>query len=120
MAKILIADDESVLRMLIRDTLEDEGHEIEEASDGAEALEMLAEREYDLLVLDYMMPRMTGIEVIAELARRSEPGRMKILMLTAKSQQSDQEQIRASGADAFMAKPFSPAELARLVEEMCS
>lgn len=64
MARILLAEDEEILRMLVLDTLEDEGYEIDEAADGQEAYERLSENDYDLVILDYMMPRMTGLEVV--------------------------------------------------------
>lgn len=118
MAKLLLAEDEAVLRMLIMDTLEDEGYDIEYACDGEEAYDMILKREYDLIILDYMMPKMTGVEVIEKV--RALPNRQaaKILMLSAKSQQSEQDKVMEVGADAFMSKPFSPIELIAKVGDM--
>ncbi|MCA0754311.1 response regulator transcription factor [Paenibacillus sp. N4] len=117
--KILIAEDEPVLRMLIADTLEDEGYEIDEASDGVEALDKMKADAFDLIILDYMMPRMTGAEVIeAAKAELAEEQRPKILMLSAKSQQAEQEKVLNAGADGFMSKPFSPLELIGRIGEM--
>lgn len=117
--KILIAEDEPVLRMLIADTLEDEGYEIEEASDGVEALDKMKADVFDLIILDYMMPRMTGAEVIeAVKAESAEERQPKILMLSAKSQQAEQEKMLKAGADGFMSKPFSPLELIGRIGEM--
>ena len=118
MAAILLAEDEAVLRMLIMDSLEDEGYEIDSAGDGEEAYAMLTNRHYDLIILDYMMPKLTGIEVIERLRRRTEGPVPQILMLSAKSQLSEQEKVLAAGADAFMSKPFSPLELVAKVKEM--
>jgi CheY-like chemotaxis protein len=120
MAKILLAEDEDVLRMLVVDSLEDEGHEIHEASDGIEALDYVKKYEYDLILMDYMMPGMTGLEVIKEIRQMPEKRKVKILMLSAKSQKSDQEQVLHEGADYFMAKPFSPLALVNRIEGILS
>ncbi|WP_345242397.1 response regulator [Pontibacillus salipaludis] len=118
MKRILIADDEEVLRMLIVDTLEEEGYELEEAEDGIEAFEKVQNNEYDLLLLDYMMPGMTGIEVAEKIKGLSGKERMKIMMLTAKNQQKDVDASKAAGIHYYMAKPFSPLQLIELVEEI--
>lgn len=115
MKKILVADDEDILRILISDTLEDDFH-IEEAEDGKEALEKIRANEYDLVVLDYMMPHLTGMEVLEEV--RKDQNDTKVLMLTAKAQEADREKAIANGADYFMSKPFSPMELLALVEDI--
>ena len=120
MAKILLAEDEEVLRMLVVDTLEDEGHDIVETSDGEEALKRMEEEAFDLIILDYMMPMLTGLEVIEHMKLIPERKDSKILMLSAKSQKADQERVLQAGATHFMAKPFSPMELARKVEEIIS
>ena len=118
--RILLADDEEVLRMLIVDTLEDEGYEIDEACDGEEALVKITQQEYDLVLLDYMMPGMTGLDVTEKVRLMPEKAGLKILMLTAKSQKSDQDLARQIGVNYFMAKPFSPIELLDLVDEILS
>ncbi|GAF20060.1 DNA-binding response regulator [Bacillus sp. JCM 19046] len=121
MARILVADDEAVLRMLIVDSLEDLEVEVDEAQDGQEALDQIQQLNYDLVILDYMMPRLTGLEVIEAIHEGKETkDRPHILMLTAKSQQKDQEEIRAKGADSFLAKPFSPLVLVEKVEDILS
>ncbi|WP_112180534.1 MULTISPECIES: response regulator transcription factor [Paraliobacillus] len=118
MKKILLAEDEEVLRMLIVDTIEDGDFEIDEAADGKEALTKIAENDYDLLILDYMMPQVTGVEVIEEVRKNPLKNSVKILMLSAKNQQYEQEKVLAVGADYFMAKPFSPLALLDKVEEI--
>ncbi|MFK5708828.1 response regulator transcription factor [Lysinibacillus boronitolerans] len=115
MARILVVDDEEILRMLIRETLEDLEFDIDEAEDGEEALKKMKESTYDLMILDYMMPNLTGIEVI-ELLPQEIKKSMPILMLTAKSQESDRQKVFDLGADYFMSKPFSPVKLMNLVE----
>lgn len=118
--RILLAEDEEVLRMLIVDTLEDEGYEIDEACDGEEALEKITQREYDLVLLDYMMPGMTGLDVTEKVRLMHEKAGLRILMLTAKSQKSDQDLARQIGVNYFMAKPFSPLDLLDLVDRILS
>ncbi|PFG04741.1 response regulator [Bacillus sp. es.034] len=118
MARILIAEDEEVLRMLMVDTLEDEGHELDEAADGEEAINSIMENDYDLILLDYMMPLYTGLEVIEKVRNSPEKGSVKIMMVSAKSQQADKDLVLKSGADYFIAKPYSPAELVQRIEDI--
>jgi len=115
MARILLAEDEDVLRMLVLDTLEDEGYTIDEATDGDEAYQKIMSETYDLVLLDYMMPGMTGLEVIEKVRQHPERQELKIMMLTAKSQQSDRERAEEIGANYFFSKPFSPLELIDVV-----
>ncbi len=118
MAKILLAEDEDVIRMLVVDTLEDEGYVIDEATDGEEALTKILENEYDLILLDYMMPVLTGLDVIEKVRKLPEKADAKIMMLSAKSQTSDQQRVLNAGANYFMSKPFSPLELVERIEEI--
>lgn len=118
MKKILLAEDEEVLRMLITDTLEDELYQVDEAADGAEALSKIQSNEYDLIIIDYMMPVFTGLEVIEKVRSTSGKQSVKILMLSAKSQQHEQDKVLEAGADYFMAKPFSPFQLLERIEEI--
>ncbi|EDL62755.1 response regulator transcription factor [Bacillus sp. SG-1] len=118
MKKILLAEDEDVLRMLIMDTLEDEGYEIHEAADGEEAESLAVSTKFDLILLDYMMPLKTGLEVIKIIRGDNLNKDTKIMMLTAKSQKSDERTILEAGADYFLSKPFSPMLLAEKVEEI--
>ncbi|MCM3150684.1 response regulator transcription factor [Priestia megaterium] len=118
MAKILLAEDEEVLRMLVVDTLEDEGHDVTEAENGEEALKFIKERDFDLIILDYMMPVFTGLEVIQQLQEMKDKRHTKVLMLSAKNQAADQSRVLEAGAAYFMSKPFSPLLLAERVEEI--
>ncbi|MGE7603682.1 response regulator transcription factor [Peribacillus sp. NPDC097675] len=111
MKRILLAEDEEILRMLVVDTLEDEDYEVDEASDGFEAVQLLAKKSYDLIILDYMMPGFTGLEIIEKIKSTEIDNKGKIMMLSAKSQQYEQDRILEAGADYFMAKPFSPIKL---------
>lgn len=118
MKRILLAEDDEILRMLIIDTLEEEDFQVDEAKDGQEAVDLLETRPYELVIIDYMMPAYSGVEVI-EIARNGEMNKhVTILMLSAKSQQSEQEKAMAAGADFFIAKPFSPMELLEKVRDI--
>ncbi|MDZ5713326.1 response regulator transcription factor [Jeotgalibacillus haloalkalitolerans] len=117
MNKLLIADDEEILRMLIEDTLENLEIDIDTAVDGNEAYQKLSSGEYDFVILDYMMPGLSGRDVLERLDPTVKSS-LRILMLTAKTQKEDREALEAAGADYFMAKPFSPVELSDFVENM--
>ncbi|TCZ80150.1 response regulator [Paenibacillus albiflavus] len=118
MYRILIVDDEEILRMLISDTLEDLADvQIEAAEDGIQALAMLEKQEYDLMILDYMMPEVTGLELLNRLSPQMK-ARMKIIMLTAKAQETDRMKAMGAGASYYIPKPFSPLKLLELVEEI--
>ena len=116
MKRILLAEDEEVLRMLVVDTLEDEDYKVDEAADGMEAVQLLESNTYDLIILDYMMPGYTGLEIIEKIQSSEIKNQGKILMLSAKSQQFEQERILEAGADYFMSKPFSPLKLIEKIE----
>lgn len=117
MKRILVVDDEEILRMLICDTLEDLGFSLEEAETGDEALRKITTNVYDLVILDFMMPNMTGIEVIEKIPPSIKEV-LPVLMLTAKAQEADRVAVLEKGADYFMSKPFSPVELAKVVEDI--
>lgn len=115
MKKILIVDDEDVLRVLIVDTLEDLGFEMEEAEDGEKALKKLKANRYDLVILDNIMPILSGSGVLEQLSFEEKMD-TKILMLSAKVQSKEKAEMIEAGADYFMEKPFSPLNLAEMVE----
>lgn len=117
MKNVLVVDDEMVLRMLITDCLEDLNCTIDEAESGQEALEKLNEKTYDVMILDYMMPELTGIDLMEQVS----PDRIEktyVLMLTAKTQEKDQLKAKEAGVREFMKKPFSPMDLYQRVEEL--
>lgn len=118
MCKILVADDEKALRILIAGTLEIGDYNILEAANGIKALELVKQEKPDLVILDVMMPGMTGYEVCKHIKNNSDISDTKILILTAKGQQSDKEAALEAKADYYLAKPFSPMELLSLVEEI--
>jgi DNA-binding response OmpR family regulator len=111
MAKILIADDEPSLRFLITSTLEDEGYELLEAADGLQAYDLILKEKPDMVILDVMMPGLTGYEICTKIKKSTDLKNIIVIMLTAKGQEKDREQSILSGADLYMRKPFSPFQL---------
>ena len=103
--KILVVDDEERMRKIVSDFLHREGYEIEEASDGVEAVEKFELAPADLIILDVMMPRMDGWQVCREIRKNSK---VPIIMLTARSEEMDELTGFELGADEYIAKPFSP------------
>jgi DNA-binding response OmpR family regulator len=116
MATILICDDEEPLRALVRAALDGAGHELHEASDGDEAIELCNSLRPDVVVLDMMMPGRTGLEVLTELRADADLAGTTVVMLTARAQAADRASALAAGADLFVAKPFSPLELAAAID----
>ncbi|HEY0826750.1 MAG TPA: response regulator transcription factor [Bacilli bacterium] len=105
---ILVVDDEERIRRLLRMYLEKEGYQIEEAEDGEAALAKATEKDFDLILLDLMLPGMDGIEVCTKLRQiKSTP----IIMLTAKGEEVNRVQGFEVGADDYVVKPFSPREV---------
>lgn len=108
---ILIVEDEASLQKLLAYNLEAAGFEVMQAFDGEEALTLLAERQPDLVLLDWMLPQLSGIELCRRLRRRPETAHTPIIMLTARSEEHDRLRGLETGADDYVTKPFSPAEL---------
>jgi CheY-like chemotaxis protein len=117
-ATILVCDNEEALRALIRATFDQDRYTIVEARDGDESLERARSAEPDLVLLDVLMPGRSGLEVLRELRSDPKLAQTPVIMLTARAQAADLEAAEAAGADRFLAKPFSPAQLAELVEEL--
>ncbi|WP_027107507.1 response regulator transcription factor [Lacticigenium naphthae] len=105
---ILIVDDEERIRRLLRMYLEKENYIIEEAADGQEGLDLALEEDYDLILLDLMLPKLDGIEVAKQLR---EEKNSPIMMLTAKGEELNRIQGFEVGADDYIVKPFSPREI---------
>lgn len=118
MRKLLIADDEEGVRSLVRMTLESDACEILEASDGEQALALAREHHPGLVLLDVVMPGLSGIEVCRALKGDPATATIAVVMLTAKAQASERAAGRAAGADDYFTKPFSPKALLSKVEEM--
>ncbi|MGC1454220.1 MAG: response regulator [Nitrospirota bacterium] len=113
--KILIADDNDNIREALTSILEDEGYALWIAKDGEEALRKIREISPDIVILDVMMPKVTGYDVCRTIKTDPDLKKIFVLMLSAKGQAIEQERGRESGADEYMVKPFSPSEvLARI------
>ncbi|TFJ93780.1 response regulator transcription factor [Lentibacillus salicampi] len=106
--RILVVDDEERIRRLVQMYLEKEDFLVEEAENGKEALELALNTDYDVILLDIMMPEMDGIEVTKELRKEKET---PIIMLTAKGEESNRVQGFEVGTDDYIVKPFSPREV---------
>jgi two-component system, OmpR family, phosphate regulon response regulator PhoB len=112
---ILIVDDEDSLVEILRYNLERAGFEVTAARDGEEALTLIAERAPDLVVLDCMLPHLSGIEVCRQI-RRGGARAIPIIMLTARSEEADKVRALTTGADDYLTKPFSPGDLAARIQ----
>lgn len=108
---VLVVEDEPALLTLLRYNLEHEGFEVGEAVDGEDALLMIEERIPDLVLLDWMLPTLSGMEVCRQIRRNTEAGNLPVIMLTARGEESDRVRGLDCGADDYVVKPFSPNEL---------
>ena len=108
---VLIVEDEAPLVTLLRYNLEREGFAVAEACDGEEALLRVAEDKPDAVLLDLMLPLVSGLEVCRQLRRMPTTRSLPIIMLTARGEESDRVRGLDSGADDYVVKPFSPSEL---------
>ena len=115
---ILIADDEPNQLELMDYNLRNAGFSIIKASNGLEALELIENHSPDLIILDWMMPKMSGIDVCRTLRSRSETKLLPIIILSARSEDSDKSLGLDTGADDYISKPFSPKELLSRVKAL--
>ena len=108
---VLIVEDEAALVTMLRYNFESEGYRVSEAVDGEEAILLVIEEPPDLILLDWMLPSLSGIEVCRRIRRNESARDVPIIMLTARGEDSDRGRGLDSGADDYMTKPFSPREL---------
>lgn len=114
-ARILVVDDEERIRRLLRMYLERENYAVEEADNGEDALALALENDYDLILLDIMMPGMDGIKVCEELRKQKAT---PVIMLTAKGEEANRIQGFEAGTDDYIVKPFSPREVVLRVKAL--
>jgi two-component system phosphate regulon response regulator PhoB len=112
---VLVVEDEAALATMLRYNLEKQGFRVEEAADGQEALTRISETQPDLVLLDWMLPVMSGIEVCRQIRRRSSTRDLPVIMVTARTEDQDAVRGLNTGADDYITKPFSmDALLARM------
>lgn len=117
MTKILIVDDEAKIREVIKEYIEFSGYESDEAEDGKEAGEKCRDNNYDLIIMDIMMPKVDGITAIKEIKKFSDT---PILVLSARTEEYDRLFGFEVGADDYVAKPFSPSEVVARIKAILS
>ncbi len=108
---ILIVDDDDVALEALRSVLEESGHDIEVAHDGQEALEIVREGDCRLVISDWVMPRMDGLELCRQIRNQDSPGYVYVILLTSQEGVAHVVEGLSAGADDFIAKPFNPDEL---------
>jgi DNA-binding response OmpR family regulator len=115
---VLVADDEEDIRALVAFRLKRAGYDVITAADGAEALTLATTRLPDLVVLDMMMPKATGLEVTRSLREQDSTKDIPVILLTARAQEADVASGFAAGADDYVKKPFSPMDLQLRVQAL--
>ena len=118
MGRVLVVDDEPDVLLLCRLNLQQRGYELLEAAEGRTAIALAREQHPDVIVLDLMLPGMSGYDVLEALQRDDETSGIPILVLTAKSLAADRERSHGLGASAFLTKPFLPNELCEMVDSL--
>jgi len=118
LGRVLVVDDSEVIRDLISVNLELEGFEVETAVDGQDCLDKVHEVAPDVVTLDVVMPRMDGFVTAARLRADPRTAHLKIAIISASAQQRDFQHGRDAGVDAYLAKPFDPTELIKIVREL--
>ena len=117
-ATILIVEDEADLRELVRYNLEAEGFRVSLAESGDEAVERIRDRVPDLILLDWMLPGLSGIELCRRWRSREETARTPIIMITARGEEEERVRGLATGADDYVVKPFSMPELVARIQAL--
>jgi DNA-binding response OmpR family regulator len=117
-ALVLVADDDDDILLLVTTRLRRDGFEVIFARNGEEALALAQERRPDVAVLDIGMPKLDGLEVLQRIRADDALKGVRVLLLTAKAQESDVRRGYETGADAYVRKPFSPSDLSARVREL--
>lgn len=111
MARILAVDDSAAMRQMVGITLLGAGHQVEQASDGVEALEIAGKQKFDLVITDVNMPNMDGITLVRELRTKANYKFVPLLVLTTEATAERKQQGKAAGATGWLVKPFNPERL---------
>src|SRR5579859_3438370 len=118
LGRVLVVDDDEVIRRLIAVNLQLEGFEVETAVDGQDCLDKVTDIDPDVITLDVMMPRLDGWETAVRLRRSPDTAHIKVVLITARAQEDDKAHGARVGADAYLTKPFDPNEMIRVVREL--
>ena len=118
LGRVLVVDDDEVIRKLIAANLTLEGFDVATAVDGQDCLDKVSAIAPDVITLDVMMPRLDGCETAIRLRKRPDTSHIKVVLITAGVQEDDQTQHRHACADAYLTKPFDPAEMIRVIREL--
>jgi DNA-binding response OmpR family regulator len=118
LGRVLVVDDDEVIRQLIAVNLTLEGFDVVTAIDGQDCLDKVADVQPAVITLDVMMPRLDGWVTATQLRRKPATAGIKVVMITARAQEEDRERGRQAGVDAYLTKPFDPAEMIRVVKEL--
>ena len=116
--KVLLVEDETHIRTVIEYNLRRDGFEVFEAEDGSDAVRLVQEIKPDLVLLDWMMPDRSGLEILAELKRSAGTKHIPIVMLTARGDESDIQRAGEVGAAAYITKPFAPRKLSPIIRKV--
>ena len=120
MARILVVEDDHVIRELLVVNLKMEGHEAVTAADGNEALEAVARQHPDVVLLDMMLPGLDGWEITSRLKADKQTSAIPIVALSARAMQADIDRGRELGVDHYVTKPFDPIDLMKLVDSLAA
>jgi CheY-like chemotaxis protein len=115
--KILIVDDDEMVLMALDELLKPEGYQVRAVSSGREALKRLDEEQYDLLMLDIIMPEMDGFELCRRIREKEDYKETPVVFLTAKSRAQDKKDGLEAGANLFLSKPISPEKLLAIISD---
>ena len=115
--RILVVDDDELVLIALRELLSPEGYEVHPVPCGAEALKKIDQNDYDLLILDIIMPEMDGLELCKKIRKKENYRETPIVFLTAKSRDEDRDEGIEAGANLFLSKPISPDKLLRIVSD---
>ena len=115
---ILITDDEPHMRRLLDFTVRKTGHRVLQATSGEDALLMIDQEQIDLLIIDYGLDGMNGLETITAVRKLSKGAGLPVVLITARGDSGIRDDAQATGVSAFITKPFSPVELTQLVNKL--
>jgi CheY-like chemotaxis protein len=118
LGRVLVVDDDEVIRQLIAVNLTLEGFDVATAVDGQDCLDKVAAIGPDVITLDVMMPRLDGWVTAMELRKNPQTSHVKVVLITARAQETDRSLGRQIGVDAYLTKPFDPGEMIRIVREL--